>query len=272
MPENNSIEGKFLELVEIMKRLRSPGGCPWDLEQTHESLKKYLIEEAYELLESIDAGDDPAIAEECGDVLLQVVFHAQIAEEEGRFDIGDVLDAISEKMIRRHPHVFGDRTAEDADAVLRQWSVLKQQEKPSRDSILDGVPSNLPALMKAHHIQDKVSRVGFDWQRIEEVFEKFEEEWQEFNQAHTEENRQHLEEELGDLLFALVNIARYVDVDPENALTKTNRKFIRRFNYIERELKKAGQSPDDATLEEMDALWDEAKRIERESEPTDSNM
>lgn len=270
MSENNPIARKFLELVEIMKRLRSPGGCPWDLEQDHESLKKYMIEEAYELLESIDAKDDEAIAEECGDVLLQVVFHARIAEEEGRFDIGDVLGAIVEKMIRRHPHVFGDRTAEDADAVLRQWSDLKQKEKPERESILDGVPESLPALMKAHHIQEKVSRVGFDWERIEEVFEKFEEEWREFNRAHSEKNRRHLEEELGDLFFALVNIARYIDVDPENALAKTNRKFIRRFNHIERELKKSNRSLEEATLKEMDALWDDAKRIERESQNDES--
>ncbi|HOJ60705.1 MAG TPA: nucleoside triphosphate pyrophosphohydrolase [bacterium] len=256
---------KFLELVRIMARLRSPGGCPWDNEQTHDSLKKYLIEEAYELIDSIDSRDDKALIEECGDVLLQVVFHARIAEEEGRFTILDVLDSICEKLIRRHPHVFGDQTAEDAQDVLRQWEQNKKKEKPERTSILDGVPKSLPPLMQAHQIQERVSRVGFDWREIEEVFMKFEEEWKEFRQARNEEHRQRTEEELGDLFFALVNISRYVDTDPNQALSKTNQKFIRRFRYIEQELQKRNRRLEEATLEEMDALWEEAKRLERKA-------
>lgn len=261
---HSAVAAKFLELVRIMGRLRSPDGCPWDNEQTHDSLKKYLIEEAYELIDSIDSRDDKALIEECGDVLLQVVFHARIAEEEGRFTIQDVLDAICDKLIRRHPHVFGDQTAADAQEVLRQWEQNKKKEKPERTSILDGVPKSLPPLMQAHQIQERVSRVGFDWREIEEVFLKFEEEWREFRQARNEEHRQRMEEELGDLFFALVNVSRYVDTDPDQALSKTNQKFIRRFQYIERELQKRNRRLEEATLEEMDALWDEAKRLERE--------
>lgn len=252
-----------MKLVQIMARLRSPDGCPWDKEQTHLSLKKYLIEEAYELLESIDAGEDKAIIEECGDVLLQVVFHARIAEEEGRFNIEDVLTVLCDKLIHRHPHVFGDRDANSAEEVLRNWEADKQKEKPERRSILDGVPKSLPALMQAHQIQDRAARVGFDWEKIEEVFAKFEEEWGEFHETHREQNRERMEEELGDLLFALVNISRYIQVDPEQALTKTNQKFLRRFLYIEQEIEKRSQSLEEASLQEMDALWDEAKRLEK---------
>ncbi|MBN2328668.1 MAG: nucleoside triphosphate pyrophosphohydrolase [Candidatus Omnitrophica bacterium] len=263
MSESNAISEKFMKLVQIMARLRSPDGCPWDKEQTHLSLKKYLIEEAYELLESIDAGEDKAIIEECGDVLLQVVFHARIAEEEGRFNIEDVLTVLCDKLIHRHPHVFGDRDANSAEEVLRNWEADKQKEKPERRSILDGVPKSLPALMQAHQIQDRAARVGFDWEKIEEVFAKFEEEWGEFHETHREQNRERMEEELGDLLFALVNISRYIQVDPEQALTKTNQKFLRRFLYIEQEIEKRSQSLEEASLQEMDALWDEAKRLEK---------
>lgn len=263
MADSNPIAEKFVELVEIMSRLRAPDGCPWDREQTHLSLKKYMIEEAYELLDSIDSGNDKAIMEECGDVLLQVVFHAQIAEEEGRFSILNVLETLCDKLIRRHPHVFGDRITNSADEVLRRWEADKQKEKPERTSILDGVPKSLPGLMQAHQIQDRVSRVGFDWKRIEEVFEKFEEEWQEFREAQTDRHRQRLEEELGDLFFALVNIARYIHVDPEQALSKTNQKFTRRFLYIEQEIEKRNKTLEEASLEEMDELWDEAKRLEK---------
>lgn len=269
MEDRTPKKEKFEDLVAIMAKLRSPDGCPWDNEQTHETLKKYMLEEAYELIESIDAKDDKAIIEECGDVLLQVVFHARIAEEEGRFTIDDVVKKICDKLISRHPHVFGDRDAHSAEEVLRNWETDKKKEKPERESILDGIPIHLPALMQAHRIQERVSRVGFDWQQIEEVFEKFEEEWQEFREARSEEHRQKVEEELGDLLFALVNVARYVDVDPEQALAKTNRKFSRRFNYIERQTKQAGKTLDDASLEEMDAFWEEAKQIEKKGQAVD---
>lgn len=263
MSDRTSTAEKFLKLVEIMARLRSPDGCPWDNEQTHISLKKYLIEEAYELLDSIDAGDDKAMIEECGDVLLQVVFHARIAEEAGRFSMDDILTILCDKLIRRHPHVFGDRTTNTAEEVLRNWEADKQKEKPERKSILDGIPKSLPGLMQAHQIQDRVSRVGFDWQRIEEVFEKFEEEWSEFREAQTEQHRQQMEEELGDLLFALVNISRYIHVDPEQAIAKTNQKFLRRFAYIERAIAQRNQTLEESTLKEMDALWDEAKALEK---------
>ncbi len=256
------IADKFLELIHIMSRLRAPDGCPWDREQTHLSLKKYLIEEAYELLDSVDAHDDKAMIEECGDVLLQVVFHAQIAEEEGRFSIFDILQVLCEKLIRRHPHVFGDRVTHTAEEVLRNWESDKKREKPERKSILEGIPKSLPALMQAHQIQDRASRVGFDWERIEQVYEKFEEEWEEFREAQTECHRQHVEEELGDLFFALVNIARYIHVDPEQALSKTNQKFMRRFLYIEQEIGNRNQSLEEVPLDEMDRLWEEAKKLE----------
>lgn len=260
-----AIARKFAELVKIMERLRAPEGCPWDREQTHESLKKYLIEEAYELLEAIDKKNDAAMAEECGDVLLQVVFHAQMASEEGRFDIYDVVELICDKLIRRHPHVFGDRAAHSAEEVLRNWNADKKKEKPERESILDGLPNGLPALMMAEQMQGRASKVGFDWEKIDEVFAKFEEEWREFREAHAEHSPDEVRAEFGDLLFALVNVARYVDVDAEQALSQTNQKFQRRFRYIEQNLKAANKSLEDSTLAEMDALWDEAKKLEVKS-------
>jgi tetrapyrrole methylase family protein / MazG family protein len=254
---------QFLEAVEIMARLRSPGGCPWDLEQSHQTLKKYMIEEAYELLESIDKNDDAEMMEECGDVLLQVLFHARIAEEEGRFSIQDVLECLCEKLISRHPHVFGNAVADTAHEVLDRWEKLKRKEKPERTSILDGIPKKYPALMQAEKIQKKVTKIGFDWDHIDQVFDKFTEEWGEFREAHDAREPAKIEEELGDMLFALVNIARYVHVDPEEALKKTNQKFERRFRYIEETLGQQNKSLKDATLEEMDALWDKAKALEK---------
>ncbi len=262
MCQSNPISEKFLELVEIMSRLRADDGCPWDKEQTHVSLKKYLIEEAYEFLDSIDAADDKAMVEECGDVLLQVIFHARIAEEEERFSIEQVLDVLCEKLVHRHPHVFGDRETHSAEEVLRNWEEDKQKEKPERESILEGIPKSLPSLMQAHQIQDRASRVGFDWEMIEEVFDKFEEEWEEFREAYTGQHRLKIEEELGDMLFAIVNVARYVDVDPEQALNKANEKFKRRFLHIEKEIAKTDKTLKEASLEEMDKLWDDAKALE----------
>ena len=257
------IAEKFLELVEIMARLRAPGGCPWDIKQTHATLKKYMIEEAYELVESIDQGDEKALVEECGDVLLQVVFHAQMASEANHFNILDVLETLCNKLVSRHPHVFGDRSAHTAEEVLRNWEADKQREKPERESILDGIPATLPALMQAHDIQGKASRVGFDWNRVEEVFDKFEEEWREFREACAQNRREQIEAEMGDLFFALVNLARYQQVDAEQALRKTNRKFKERFQFIEQALKEKNSSPRESTLAEMDALWEEAKQRER---------
>lgn len=251
---------KFERLVEIMAKLRAPDGCPWDQEQTHKSLKKYLIEEAYELLESIDDKDDTAIAEECGDVLLQVVFHAQMAHDENRFNINDVIDSINNKLIRRHPHVFGDREAYNADEVLRNWEADKQKEKPHRESALDGIPKALPALMRAYQLQKKAARVGFDWEHTGQVLDKVEEEIKELRQALGEKDPDKIHEEMGDLFFALVNVARFVNVDSEEALQFTNHKFVKRFQYIEQKLKIRGKTPEDSTLEEMDALWEEAKQ------------
>ena len=252
----------FKELKEIMKILLGPGGCPWDREQTHESLKPYLIEEAYEAVEAIDSGSDEHLAEELGDVLLQVVFHASLAERDGRFTIDDVVRGIIDKLKRRHPHVFGDVVAEDSDQVIRNWEEIKRREKREHregGSVLDGLPKDLPALIKARRIQEKVSRVGFDWERSEEVMLKIEEELNELKEASMNDDREAIEEELGDLLFAVANLARFVSLCPEDALKKTIDKFRKRFQYIERELPKRGAKLGEASLEEMDSLWEEVK-------------
>ncbi|MEE2709717.1 MAG: nucleoside triphosphate pyrophosphohydrolase [Gemmatimonadota bacterium] len=254
----------FENLISIMKTLRSDKGCPWDREQTHESLRPYLIEEAYEVLDAIDAKDDNELKIELGDLLLQVVFHAQLAHEEGLFSIDDVSSAVSEKLIRRHPHVFGDAKADTSDQVLTNWEKIKQSEKgPGKKSVLDGLPSHLPALLKAFRIQEKVARVNFDWQDIKAVFGKIREEISELEEAHDSTDQAAQEEEFGDLLFSLVNLARHLKVTPEDALRFTNEKFIRRFNYIEEKMSLTGESMDDATLEKLDLLWDEAKRLEK---------
>lgn len=256
------------ELAAIMRRLLAPGGCPWDREQTHQSLKPYLIEEAYEVIDAIDSGSDEHLAEELGDVLLQVVFHAAIAERDGRFTLDDVTRGISEKLKRRHPHVFGDVTVDGTGEVLKNWEEIKRREKrEKRDdgSVLDGLPRSLPALIRARRIQEKVSRVGFDWPRTEEVLMKVEEELCELKEASLQNDRDAIEEELGDLLFSVANLARFVSLCPEDALRKTIDKFQRRFQYIERELPKHGKKLGEASLEEMDALWEEVKREEREN-------
>ncbi|MGM0807311.1 MAG: nucleoside triphosphate pyrophosphohydrolase [Bacillota bacterium] len=247
----------FAFLKNVIARLRGPGGCPWDQKQTHVTLKKYLIEEAYEVLEAIDEEDDDALAEELGDVLLQVLLHAQIGEDEGFFVLEDVIETLTEKMIRRHPHVFSDVSAEDADQVVANWDAIKSQEagKEDRDSLLDGVPKGIPAIQKAFLYQKKAAKVGFDWREVEPVVDKILEELKEFQEAEGDEQQK----ELGDLLFSVVNLARFYKIDPEEALNETNRKFKKRFNYIEQELKKQSLSFDDVTLEEMDRLWNEAK-------------
>ena len=254
-----SVGERFEELVEIMARLRSRDGCPWDREQTHQSLVKYLIEESYEVAEAVEAGDSDALAEELGDVLLQVVFHARMGQEAGRFHVGDVLGHIIDKMVRRHPHVFGDADADTADAVLRQWETTKRLEKPERESILEGIPRTLPALQRAHRLQDRAANAGFDWDRIEEVYDKAEEELHEFRQAHESGDAEHAREEFGDFLFAIVNVARFLNLDPEECLRSANNKFTERFRYVEQNLEKNGVELAEASLGEMDALWDEAK-------------
>ncbi len=257
-----SIGEQFENFVEIMARLRGPNGCPWDREQTHQSLMKYLIEESYEVAESIEEEDWDALAEELGDVLLQIVFHARMAQEAETFTIRDVIQKITDKMINRHPHVFGDATANDSAEVLKRWETSKREEKPERESILDGIPRNLPALMRAHRLQDRAAGCGFDWEKTELVIDKMEEELREFRHAYQCKQTEETREEFGDLLFALVNVARFVDVDPEECLRAANDKFTARFRHIERELDAQGVSLDDASLEQMDALWDDAKKKE----------
>ena len=255
----------FEELVKIMKKLLGPGGCPWDREQTHESLKPYLIEEAYEVIEAINSGSDEQLIEELGDLLLQVVFHAQLAESEDRFDIDDVLRGIIEKLKRRHPHVYGDTVAESSNQVIKNWEEIKRKEKREKkdgSSVLDGLPEMLPALIKARRIQEKVSRIGFDWDRTEEVMLKIEEELKELKEASRINDREAIEEELGDLLFSVANLARFVSLCPEDALRKTIDKFQKRFRYIEQELPKRGKKLGEASLEDMDKLWEEIKNKE----------
>ena len=263
---------KFRELVELIARLRAPGGCPWDREQTHESLKPMLLEEAYEVLEAIDEGDDEEFLGELGDLLLQVVFHSQIATEEDRFTVADVIQRIASKMIRRHPHVFGDDNAQTSTEVLRNWESIKAAElqakgKASVDgSMLDSVSASLPGLMEAFQMTTKVSRVDFDWPDAAAVLEKLDEEVEELKEAVAIEPRSHQEiaGEVGDLLFVAVNVARLLGVDPESALKASNRKFRRRFRYIEDRLRLQGRKPADSDHVEMNSLWDEAKVRERE--------
>jgi tetrapyrrole methylase family protein/MazG family protein len=254
----------FERLVDIMARLRSPTGCPWDRAQDRTSLKPYLLEEAYEVLEAIDEGAPPKLREELGDLLLQVIFHAQIARERGEFDIYDVLEGTIAKMLRRHPHVFGDAAASTPQEALQNWEEIKRQEKAAQQatSVLDGVPRQLPSLLRAQRLQDKAARVGFDWQRVEQVWEKLGEELRELRAAAAAHNRGKVEEELGDVLFSLVNLARFLGVNPDEALHKTTSKFVRRFQFIERHLSQQGKTPKQATLAEMDALWEQAKQQE----------
>jgi len=251
-------------LYEIMKRLRAPGGCPWDREQTMQTLKPCLLEETYELLEAME-GDDLALhVEELGDVLLQVVFQCAIREEEGRFTLDDVAATLAEKLVRRHPHVFGDAQAATSGQVLRNWEAIKQTEsgKPPDRSAIDGVPAALPALLKAQRIQAKASRVGFDWKDASGAVEKIDEELGELKQAIASGSPEQVAGEMGDLLFSLVNTCRFLEVDAEGALEGTTRKFARRFREVERRIREQGRSLKACTLAELDAVWDEVKRGE----------
>ena len=258
-------ETSFGRLMEIMRKLRAPGGCPWDAEQTHESLKRYLIEESYEVIEAIDNGDKALLKEELGDLLLQPVFHAAIAEETGSFTMAEVLDAINEKLIRRHPHVFGEEVIESSEAQVENWEKIKKQEKGvARKSALAGIPPELPALMKAQKITEKAARVGFDWEHTDQVFAKVMEELHEFEEAMLSGDQREMESELGDLLFAIVNLGRFLSIDPEEALRKTIQRFTKRFNHVEDTLHARGLAMQSSTLEEMDVLWEEAKKLEKE--------
>jgi tetrapyrrole methylase family protein/MazG family protein len=271
--ESSKSGDEFTKLVELISRLRAPGGCPWDREQTHDTLKPMMLEEAYEVVEAIDEGNDDELIGELGDLLLQVVFHSQIATEEQRFTVAEVIERISAKMIRRHPHVFGDDTAQTAGEVLRNWEAIKQAELEAKGknadegSMLDSVSTKLPAVMEAFQMTTKVSRVDFDWPDVASVLEKLDEEVNELKQAISEETPTHKEiaAEVGDLLFVAVNVARLLGVDPESALKGSNRKFRRRFRYIEDRLRERGRKPSDSDHVEMDAFWDEAKALEKQS-------
>jgi MazG family protein len=278
----------FERAVSLMARLRGPGGCPWDREQTFDSIKPYTVEETYEVLEAIDNRDWPELSKELGDLLLQVLFYAQMAKENGDFSIDDVLERLSDKLVRRHPHVFGNVKADTASDVLRNWESIKQEEKnlPSPESTLAGVSSAMPALLEAHKLSTKAAATGFDWPTIEGLFDKLDEETQELRAELSQypvpalhphakgvagsgrrplpaELQERLEEEIGDLFFVVVNMARYLSLDSESALKKSNRKFKRRFQWMERQLKSSGRSPQDVTAEELDSLWRQAKDQEQ---------
>ena len=254
----------FDELVQLMHTLRGPNGCPWDRKQTLTSLKPFVIEESYEVLDAIDRDDRPALAEELGDFLLQAVFIAELTSEEGSFDIYDAVTAIHDKLVRRHPHVFGGVEASDAEQVLVNWEKQKNEERKAENkSVLSGVPQSLPALLRASRLTEKAARVGFDWRRTEDVFEKVEEELGELREAIRAGDDANVHEELGDLLFTVANIARKLNVNAEEALQSSNRKFTRRFEAMESKVRNGGQNLDQLTLEQMDGLWDEAKAAER---------
>jgi MazG family protein len=271
MTEGRSTGQRFADLVDLIARLRAPGGCPWDREQTHDSVKPMTIEEAYEVAAAIDEGDDDELAGELGDLLLQVVFHAQMAKDRGAFEIGDVVHRVSEKMIRRHPHVFADDTASTAGEVLRNWEAIKASEleargrKPVSASMLDSVKSGLPGVLEAFQMTTKVSRVGFDWPDAAAVVAKLDEESDELKRALAARPAAHAEiaEEIGDLLFVAVNVARVLEVDPESALKAANRKFRRRFRFVEERLRERGKDPAGSSPPEMNELWEAAKAAER---------
>ena len=267
----------FADLVTLMARLRSDNGCPWDREQTYATLAPMLLEEAYEAFEAVEdarEGRPSELRDELGDLLFQIVFYAQVARERGEFSIEDVTEAIHSKMVRRHPHVFGDAQADDSAEVLRNWEAIKAEEKRAAGksveaadlSLLDGISTKAPALMEAHQLTTKAARVGFDWQRVEDIFDKLHEEIDELrvairehDESSDEEKQMRVREELGDVLFAVTNIARHLQIEPEAALKVTNRKFRKRFRHIEQRLKERGRTLDAATLDEMEELWQEAK-------------
>ena len=267
---------KFKEFVDIVKRLRKE--CPWDREQTNDSIKHATLEEAHEVIEAIDNNDDEELKKELGDLLLHVVFHSVIAEGDGKFTLNEVINSITEKLIRRHPHVFGDVEVTDSENVIKNWEAIKMQE--GRNSVLEGVPENLPALQRAHRLQEKAAKVGFDWEKKSDVWKKVIEEIEEMHEIEEvksqmsppkadqspaenikSEINEKLEGEVGDVFFALVNYARFLGINPENALRKTNRKFIGRFKFIESKIKANGKSIDESSLAEMDKYWNESKNI-----------
>jgi XTP/dITP diphosphohydrolase len=247
----------FGRLLDILDELRIK--CPWDKKQTNESLRSNTIEETYELCEAIIKNEAPAIRKELGDVLLHVIFYAKIADEKGQFDIADVCNSLCDKLIFRHPHVFGTEKAETAGQVEQNWEQIKLKEKGGNKTVLEGVPSSLPSVVKAHRIQDKARNAGFDWEQREDVWEKVSEEFNELKTEIAALDKDKMEQEFGDLFFSLINAARLYKIDPDNALERTNQKFIHRFNYIEQKATEQGKSLNDMKLEEMEALWQEAK-------------
>ena len=269
----------FEKLAAVQARLRAPDGCPWDREQTHASLRTYLIEEAYEVLEALESGDDGKFAEEMGDLLLQIMFHSQIAKEEGRFDVSDVIREVHDKMVRRHPHVFGEKRAKDSAEVLKKWEQIKKEERAAAEkkkgngngskqeaeagSLLDGVSRALPAALEGFQLTRRAARIGFDWDDVEGVFEKLKEEGGELRDALNAKDARRTEEEMGDLLFAAVNLARYLHVDPEIALKKANAKFSTRFRRMEDLAVKDGKALADVPREQMEEFWETAKRAEK---------
>ncbi len=251
------------ELLKIMEKLRSEEGCPWDKEQTRESLKPFIIEEAYELIEAISVNDSEKIKEELGDLLFQIVFQSQIAKEKKEFEIPDIIETIGKKMITRHPHVFGAVSSITTEEVLSHWEEQKRREGKLRESILEGIPEALPSLLRAHRLQDRAARVGFDWKKVEDVLNKLDEEIGELKEAVKIKKQNEIEDEIGDIFFMLVNISRFVGISPEDALRKTISKFISRFRYIEMNAADHGRKLAEMTLEEMDKLWEEAKEKDR---------
>ncbi|MGB2638473.1 MAG: nucleoside triphosphate pyrophosphohydrolase [Candidatus Acidiferrum sp.] len=272
----------FEKLAAVQARLRAPEGCPWDREQTHASLRTYLIEEAYEVLEAMESGDDAKFAEEMGDLLLQIVFHSQIAKEEGRFTVADVIREVHDKMVRRHPHVFGEKRAKDSAEVLKNWEQIKKEErraagkkngtsseeKSTPGSLMDGVSRALPAALEGLQLTRRAARIGFDWESIEGVIDKMSEEAGELRQALNSEDAARTEEEMGDLLFAAVNVARFLKVDPEIALKKANAKFSTRFRQMEKLAAKSGKPLAEVSREEMEEYWEAAKREEKSASRT----
>lgn len=265
IPQDLENKKDIYDLVKIIERLRGDDGCPWDREQDHETLKKAIIEESYEVVDAINKEDDDALVEELGDVLLQVVFHAAIGKEDGYFNLNDIVEAICNKMIYRHPHVFGDTKSNSSDEVVINWEELKKREKNFQTVTedLEGIARALPALIRAEKIQKKANKVGFDWDKVEEAAEKVKEELNEVLEVYKSENRVKITEEVGDLIFACVNVARFLKVNSEEALNGTTEKFIRRFSYIEEKSQALNINLEDMSLEQMDALWDEAKKLEK---------
>lgn len=257
MDKMESIKNEFGRLVMIMEKLRSDEGCPWDKEQTHDSLRQFLLEETYEVLETIDDKNYDELKYELGDLLLQVIFHAQISKEAHRFDIEDVLKGISDKLVFRHPNVFGDVEIKSAKEQTVNWEKMKRKE--GKKSVIDGVPKELSALLRAHRIQSKAATVGFDWEKIQDVWDKVKEELAEFEQALQTKQQKDIEDEFGDILFTLVNLSRFINVNPEDAMRGATEKFIHRFKQVEQEIKKQGKQMNEATLNELDSIWDQVK-------------